>query len=36
MNETNLEYYQVSDLGSDIFSFKTNHKLEFVRGKKKE
>ncbi len=33
MNETNLEYYQVSDKGSDVFSYKTNKKLDFVTGK---
>lgn len=36
MNEASLEYYQVSNLGSDIFNYKTNQKLEFVKGKLKE
>lgn len=36
MNETNLEYYQVSNQGSDVFSYKTNKKLSFVTGKVKE
>ena len=36
MNAANLEYYQVSDLGSDIFNYKTNQKLEFVKGKLKK
>jgi hypothetical protein len=36
MNEANLEYYQTSDLGSDIFNYKTNQKLEFVKGKLKK
>lgn len=33
MNENNLRYYQVSESGSDIFSYKTNKLLDFVRGK---
>lgn len=36
MNEENLEYYQVSDFGSDVFNYKTNQKLEFVKGKVKK
>ncbi len=35
MNESNLKYYQVSDLGSDILNYKTNKPLDFVRGKVK-
>ena len=35
MNEENLQYYQVSESGSDIFNYKTNQKLEFVKGKVK-
>lgn len=33
MNIDNLEYYQLSDSGSNIYSYKNNKKLEFVRGK---
>lgn len=33
MNETNLEYYQLSDSSSNVYSYKTNKKLEFVKGK---
>ncbi|MFN8116655.1 MAG: transglutaminase-like domain-containing protein [Bacteroidia bacterium] len=32
MNEDNLEYYQLSDSSSNMYSYKTNRKLEFVRG----
>lgn len=33
MNVDNLEYYQLSDSGSNVYGYKTNKKLEFVRGK---
>lgn len=33
MNENNLIYYQVSESGSQIFSYRTNKALDFVRGK---
>ena len=36
MSVDNLEYYQVSESGSDIFSYKTNQKLDFVKGKLKK
>lgn len=36
MNENNLKYYQVSESGSDIFSYRTNKPLDFVRGKVKK
>lgn len=35
MNENNLRFYQVSESGSDIFNYKTNKPLDFVRGKVK-
>ncbi len=35
MNEGNLEYYQVSETGSDIFDYQTNKPLDFVRAKAK-
>lgn len=35
MNENNLKYYQVSELGSAVFSYKTNKPLDFVTGKVK-
>lgn len=34
MNADNLEYYQLSDSSSNVYSYKTNKKLEFVRGKR--
>lgn len=33
MNESNLEFYQTSDKGSDIFDYKTKNKLKFLTGK---
>lgn len=33
MNTNNLKYYQISDSGSDVFSYKTNMPLKFVTGK---
>jgi hypothetical protein len=36
MNEANLEYYQLSESGSDVMDFKTNEKLKFVTGVVKE
>lgn len=33
MNESNLEYYQTSDKGSDVFDYKTKNKLKFLTGK---
>ena len=36
MNASNLLHYQVSETGSDVYDYKTNSKLDFVRAKKEE
>lgn len=36
LNPASLQYYQVSESGSDIFTYPANTKLDFVRGRKKE